>query len=258
MRTRASSSTCRPGARSCASPRPTIGGFSWIAGAYLRAHRALHLHRQHGRRRRRRVPRVYQQPLLDPPIRLRPTPSATFLADSQNNNAWAVFGDATYEFNKQWELDAAIRYDEDSRQNTTDTPPPFLAGIRPPSTARCASTPSSEMQPKGTLRYKPTRQHHLLRRLEPRFPQRRLQSDRRGRGGARQAISACIDLFNAEVADTWEVGAKGQFLDRRLNAGLTLYPHQVAQRLLLRLHWRRTPRRTSATWTPPTRAWSSS
>ena len=29
-------------------------------------------------------------------------------------------------FNPQWEFDAAIRYDEDSRQNTTDTPTHFL------------------------------------------------------------------------------------------------------------------------------------
>ena len=31
------------------------------------------------------------------------------------------------------------------------------------------------------------------------------------------------DLFQAEVADTWEVGAKSQFLDRRLNANLSLF-----------------------------------
>ena len=31
------------------------------------------------------------------------------------------------------------------------------------------------------------------------------------------------DLFNAEVADTLEVGAKGEFFARRLNAGLSLY-----------------------------------
>jgi len=31
------------------------------------------------------------------------------------------------------------------------------------------------------------------------------------------------DLFNAEVADTTEIGVKGQFLDRRLNAGLSIF-----------------------------------
>src|SRR6185503_1868706 len=45
----------------------------------------------------------------------RPTgnnPSATFLADNQDNDAWAVFGDATFEISDQFELDVALRYDE--------------------------------------------------------------------------------------------------------------------------------------------------
>jgi len=36
-------------------------------------------------------------------------------------------------------------------------------------------------------------------------------------------ISGVNDLFEGEVADTWEVGVKGQFLDRRLNAGLSVF-----------------------------------
>ena len=60
------------------------------------------------------------------PITFATNTNVTFLSDSQSNNAWAVFGDATYEFSKQFELDAAIRYDRDERQNTTDTPTAFL------------------------------------------------------------------------------------------------------------------------------------
>src|SRR5207253_520719 len=66
----------------------------------------------------------------------------------------AVFGDATYEFSKQLELDAAIRYDEDQRQNTTRTPTEFL----PDSTAKTGEVRKHTFdaaQPKGTLRYKP-------------------------------------------------------------------------------------------------------
>jgi iron complex outermembrane receptor protein len=36
-------------------------------------------------------------------------------------------------------------------------------------------------------------------------------------------IAGVNDLFQAEVADTWEVGFKGQFLDRRLNLGLSVF-----------------------------------
>jgi len=74
----------------------------------------------------RGVPAVYETPLVDPANPVATNTNSTFLSDSQNNNAWAVFADATYEFTKQLELDAAIRYDEDQRQNTTDTPANFL------------------------------------------------------------------------------------------------------------------------------------
>ena len=36
-------------------------------------------------------------------------------------------------------------------------------------------------------------------------------------------IAGVNDVFQAEVADTWEVGFKGQFLDRRLNVGVSVF-----------------------------------
>ena len=95
------------------------------------------------------VPAVYETPLVDPTNPFATNTNVTFLADSQNNNAWAVFGDATYEFNPQWELDAAIRYDQDQRQNTTDTPLHFLPDRDCPLPARCATPPSTPRSPKA-------------------------------------------------------------------------------------------------------------
>ena len=66
-----------------------------------------------------------------------------------------MFGDATYEFNPQWEFDAAIRYDEDQRQNTTDTPTAVPADYRRPSPGEVRNATFSATQPKATLRYKP-------------------------------------------------------------------------------------------------------
>ena len=37
------------------------------------------------------------------------------------------------------------------------------------------------------------------------------------------AIAGVNDLFEAEVADTYEIGFKGQFLDRRLDLGVALF-----------------------------------
>ena len=69
-----------------------------------------------------------------------------------------MFADATYEFTKQWEFDAAIRYDEDQRQNTTDTPTQFLpaATLGTAHTGEVRKETFDAVQPKGTLRFKPT------------------------------------------------------------------------------------------------------
>src|SRR5208337_4004678 len=60
---------------------------------------------------------VYRSPSANPF-----NPSLYFLADSQSNWAWAVYGDATAALGNQFELDAQLRYDDDRRQNRTLTP----------------------------------------------------------------------------------------------------------------------------------------
>jgi len=89
-----------------------VGGFSWIAGAYF-VHSERFISTDNIVDRGAGVPRVYQNPLVDPTNPFATNTNVTFLSDSQNNNAWAVFGDATYELNDQLEFDAAIRYDEE-------------------------------------------------------------------------------------------------------------------------------------------------
>ena len=182
------------------------------------------------------MPRVYRTPLIDPNNPFADGTNVTFLADSQNNNAWAVFGDATYDITSRLEVDAAIRYDEDSRQNTTDTPTQFL----PDPTALNGEVRKhtfSETQPKGTLRYKAADNLTVYGGWSRGF--RSGGFNQTGVGAIAQAAGnlGVHDLFNAEVADTWEVGAKSQFLDRRLNANLSLFHTKSQQRLLLLLRF---------------------
>ena len=134
-----------------------VNNFSWIAGAYF-VHTERFISTDNIIDRGFGVPRVYETPIVDPTNPYATNTNFTFLADSQNNNAWAVFADATYEFTKQWEFDAAIRYDEDQRQNTTDTPTAFLpaATLGTAATGEVRKETFSAVQPKGTLRYKPT------------------------------------------------------------------------------------------------------
>jgi iron complex outermembrane receptor protein len=100
----------------------------------------------------------------------------TFLADEQDNFAWAVFGELTYDISDRMEVALALRYDEDTRENTTLTPTAFLPTTTA-STGEVRKETWDELQPRVTLRY-----HEHLRQLRPRLQKRRLQPDGGGFG----------------------------------------------------------------------------
>ena len=202
-----------------------VGGFSWIGGAYF-VHTERFISTGNLVDRGQGISPIYETPRVDPNNPFATDTSVTFLADSQNNNAWAVFGDATYEFTDQFEFDAAIRYDEDSRRNTTDTPQHFLPD---PSavTGEVRRHTWDEVQPKGTLRYKPSDNLTFYGGWSRGFRSGGFNQTGVGAVAQSEGKLGVHDTFNAEVADTWEVGAKSQFLERRLGANLALY-HTVS------------------------------
>jgi iron complex outermembrane receptor protein len=213
----------------------TVGKrFSWIAGAYY-VHTDRFIATGNMVDRGNGVFPVYRNPSANPlnpqvePDGVTPLVGATFLADTQNNDAWAVFADGTFEFTPQWELDTAIRYDRDRRENTTDTPQPFLDQLGDPSNPQTGLKRThtwSETQPKATLRYKPTDDVTVYGGWSRGFRSGGFNQTGVGYVAhfvANPPVLGVNDLFDAEVADTWEVGVKGQFLERRLNAGLSLY-----------------------------------
>ncbi len=202
---------------------PTEGRFRWIAGAYY-AHTDRFISTGNMVDTGAGVFPVYHEPRLSGN-----NPSFTFLADSQDQEAWSVFADATFEVTDNFEIDAAIRYDEDKRTNTTDTPQGFIPQPPPPepqvNTGDKRSHTWSEPQPKITLRYKPVDNVTLYGGYSRGF--RSGGFNQTGVGAVADAqvppIFGVNDLFEAEVADTYEVGFKGQFLDRRLDLGVALF-----------------------------------
>ncbi|HUK01304.1 MAG TPA: TonB-dependent receptor [Steroidobacteraceae bacterium] len=204
---------------------PKAGNLSWIAGAYyIHTERFIStgniIDRGVGT-----VPPVYETPIVDPANPFATNTNATFLADSQNNNAWALFADATYDFTPKWELDTAIRYDEDTRANTTDTPPAFLAMVGDPNafTGQVRKQTWDEVQPKATLRFKPSDESTFYGGWSRGFRSGGFNQTGVGTVAVANGIAGVGDLFNAEVADTWEVGWKQEFLERRLNVGLSAF-----------------------------------
>jgi iron complex outermembrane recepter protein len=200
---------------------PSEGRVRWIAGGYF-VHTDRFISTGNMVDTGNGVFPVYRTPSTNPL-----NPQATFLADSQKQDAWALFGDVTFELTDKLELDTAVRYDEDTRKNTTDTPPAFLAQTLDPNafTGQVRKHTWSETQPKVTLRFKPTEDTTLYGGWSRGF--RSGGFNQTGVGAVAAAsvppIFGVSDLFEAEVADTWEVGAKGQFLDRRFNAGVSVY-----------------------------------
>jgi iron complex outermembrane recepter protein len=161
------------------------------------------------------VPEVKRQPL---PLF---NPQFTYLADSQDNFAWAVFGNVDVDLTDKLELSTSLRYDRDHRKNTTETPAEFipapLVGIAFPGQVREHTW--DDLQPKVTLRHKPTRDSTLYIGYSRGF--RSGGFNQTGVGAA--GIAGVNDLFDAETADTFEGGAKADFLEGRVGANVSLF-----------------------------------
>jgi len=197
---------------------PTEGKFRWIAGAYyVKTDRFIstgnNVDTGNG------VDPIYREPRLTGT-----NPSATFLADEQDNEAWAVFADAIFEISDKVELDVAIRYDEDKRENTTVTPEAFLpAGTPPGSSGQVRTHTWSEPQPKITLRYSPSETTTIYGGYSRGFRSGGFNQTGVGAVADANGIAGVNDLFQAEVADTAEIGVKSVFLDGRMNFGATAF-----------------------------------
>ena len=198
---------------------PKVNGLSWIAGGYF-VHTNRFISTGNMIDTGNGVFPVYESPRLSGN-----NPSATFLADGQNNSAWALFGDAAYDISPRLEFDAAIRYDEDTRKNTTDTPAAFLAQIKDPTAFPGEERKHtwSQAQPKATLRYKVNEDMTVYGGWSRGFRSGGFNQTGVGVNARTTGVKGVNDTFEAEVADTFEVGAKSQWLDRRLTANLSLY-----------------------------------
>jgi iron complex outermembrane receptor protein len=162
-----------------------------------------------------KVPEVKRAPL---PIF---APQFTYLADEQDNTAWALFGEVSYDVTDTVELSAALRYDEDERENTTKTPQEFipgpLQGVAFPGQVRKETW--DEWQPKLTVRWRPDDDLMVYGGYSRGFRSGGFNQTGVGATG----IPGIDDIFDEETADTYEAGVKAQFMDRRLTANFAAF-----------------------------------
>jgi iron complex outermembrane recepter protein len=148
-------------------------------------------------------------------------PQTTYLSDSQDNFAWAVFGSLAFDINEQWDATLSLRYDEDEREQTTETPPGFipaaLAGDLVTGQKRTETWDST--QPKVTVRWQPQDNITWYGDISRGFRSGGFNQS----GVAVAGVAGVFDTFDQQIADTVEVGFKGQFADGRLSTNVALY-----------------------------------
>jgi iron complex outermembrane receptor protein len=165
---------------------------------------------------------VYRTPISDESYIVDPAnDQITFLADAQDNFAWAVFGEIAYDISNQTEVALALRYDEDERENTTLTPAAFLltAGA---AFGEVRTETWDELQPRLTLRYRPSQNLTLYGGWGRGF--RSGGFNQTGVGSDSDAMDVgVVDQFSAEVADTLEFGLKSRLADNRIDLNFSVF-----------------------------------
>ncbi len=200
---------------------PAEERFRWIVGAYaIATDRYISTGNQVDRGNG--VFRVYKTPrtslFVDPTD---PSPQLSLLADDQDNFAWAVFGDIAYDFSDALEVSFSLRYDEDERENTTLTQPLYdpTGGIGITFGEKRKETWDA-WQPKLTVRYRFSDDLTGYAGYSRGF---------RSGGFNQSGVGAAVpepgveDLFDEQIADTYEAGIKGVFADGKYTTALSVF-----------------------------------
>ncbi|MCY4154492.1 MAG: TonB-dependent receptor [Gammaproteobacteria bacterium] len=113
--------------------------------------------------------------------------------ESNDNDAFALFGELSFDLTDKVTLSAAIRYDEDNREQTD------------PTTGNVREDTFDSVQPKVTLTYQPADRKLVYATYSTGF-----------RSGGFNAPGVPIDMFRDETLDNFEVGFKSSWANNRI------------------------------------------
>jgi iron complex outermembrane receptor protein len=149
-----------------------------------------------------------------------PSPQLNILADGQDNFAWAVFGQLAYDVTDRIEASFSLRYDKDDRENTTLTPELYNTSGLDLQFGDKRDESWDAWQPKFTLRYQPNDDMTLYADVSRGFRSGGFNQTGVGEAANQPGVG---DLFDEQISDTYEIGAKGNFWDGRASASVALY-----------------------------------
>lgn len=202
---------------------PSEGRFRWIVGAQLFAtDRFISTGNMFDVADEGVIP-VYRTP-TSAPFAFGPQGQISYLADGQEQFAWAVYADTSTSLTDNLELSVNMRFDSDHRVNTTDTPTAFLAaaGIPGAQGDKRAHTWSA-FQPQVVLRYTVNDDVNLYASYSRGFRSGGFNQTGVATAAAAAGFDNVGDQFNAETADTFEVGAKTRWFNNRLELNAAGY-----------------------------------
>ncbi len=154
-------------------------------------------------------------------------PQVSYLADSQDNFAWAVFGELAYDVTDALELAFSLRYDEDERENTTETPTAFLATApgfpQEGATGEVRKNTWDDWQPKLTARYIASDNITWYGSLSRGFRSGGFNQTGVETVALANGFVGVGDLFDQETTESIEVGFKGIFADGRVATNLSAF-----------------------------------
>ncbi|WCT71997.1 TonB-dependent receptor [Sphingomonas naphthae] len=164
-----------------------------------------------------------------------PVTFTRYIDDDQLTHSYAAFGQATYDFTDQLALTAGLRYTKEKKRyfRTTYTvlagaaTAPFVFPNSLPAPFNADDTATFDAwTPSATLSFKPTPDTLLYGSASKGFKSGGFNGRVNGLGDVTQVINGVTTVvpnFAPETVWTYEVGAKGSFLDRRVSISADVF-----------------------------------
>ena len=162
-----------------------------------------------------------------------PNPTCTFLADDNDNRAWAVFGQVNYDITDELEASVALRYDEDKREQTVS---PYNRDLNPATFQLELVTPGlvrertfDKLQPKFVLKYSPAENLTLFASYAQGFRSGQFnQSGVVAQAAAAGLTTGVNESAEQEESETFEFSIKSTWLDSRLRLNAAFFNTDVS------------------------------
>lgn len=162
--------------------------------------------------------------LFGPGAATDPHDQYSFLADGQHNFAWAGYLDTSYSITQQIELSANVRFDQDQRKDTTDTPQSFLNAYHIPSTTGSSRSHTFQgWQPQFILKYTPINDLTLYTSYSRGFRSGGFNQTGVATAAAAAGFVGVGDTFKAEHDESYEAGFKSRLFDGKVTVNGSAY-----------------------------------